>query len=132
MPVGVSGEIYLGGSGLARGYWNKPDLTAGRFIPNPFGAAGSRIYRTGDLGRYRDDGEVEFLGRIDRQVKIRGHRIEPGDVESAIRRCAGVSEAVVVTRAQQSGAIDLVAYVVGARGRSQRCACSCARCCRRT
>ena len=113
VPIGVHGEIYIGGSGLARGYLNRPDLTAERFINDPFSKEkGARLYRTGDLARYLPNGEMEYLGRIDDQVKIRGFRIELGEIESVISQFADVREAVVTTREEQKGDKRLMAYVV--------------------
>src|SRR5829696_946016 len=103
----------VSGVGVARGYLNRSDLTAERFVPDPHGAAaGGRLYRTGDLGRYRADGEIEYLGRIDNQVKVRGYRIELGEIESALRNCEQVGEAAVVAREDAGGERRLVAYVV--------------------
>ena len=112
VPVGVAGEIYIGGEGLARGYVNAPDLTAARFVPDPFGArGGGRLYRTGDLARYGREGRVEFLGRADEQVKIRGYRIELREVEAALRSHEAVREAVVLAPAGADGEKHLAAYV---------------------
>jgi amino acid adenylation domain-containing protein len=117
MPLGVPGEIVIGGLGVGRGYLGRPALTAERFVPDPFAATpGARLYRTGDLGRFRADGAVDFLGRIDRQVKIRGVRIELGEVEAALATLPGVREAVAEARAFGAGAPVLVAWVVPRQG----------------
>ena len=117
VPIGVPGELCVGGHGLARGYHNLPQLTAEKFIPNPFGnQATARLYKTGDLVRYRPDGNIEFLGRLDRQVKIRGFRIEPREVESVLLRHPSVRQAFVVAREDNPGGPFLVAYVVPDRG----------------
>src|SRR5579864_4777053 len=113
VPVGVAGGLYIGGAGVARGYLNRPQLTAERFLPDPFAKSpGARLYKTGDLGRWRDDGNIEFLGRDDFQVKIRGHRIELGEIEAVLTACPGVREAAVVTRQSRGGGLQIVAYIV--------------------
>src|SRR4030095_5270906 len=110
-PVGVIGELYVGGEGMARGYVGREELTAERFLPSPYGKAGERVYRTGDLARYLRDGEIEYVGRKDHQVKIRGYRIELGEIEAALRQYEGIREAVVTARGEVEGEERLGAYL---------------------
>jgi amino acid adenylation domain-containing protein len=110
VPIGIVGELYIGGAGVARGYLNRPELTQEKFIPNPFGD--SKLYKTGDLARYLSDGNIEFIGRIDNQVKIRGFRIELGEIESVLNTHPHVKQAIVIAREDHPGSQRLVAYVV--------------------
>jgi amino acid adenylation domain-containing protein len=112
MPLGVAGELFLGGRCLADGYVNRPKLTSERFGADPYGERGARLYRTGDLVRWREDGELEFIGRVDNQVKIRGFRVEPGEIEARLVEHPGVREAVVVPRDDGPGGLQLVGYIV--------------------
>jgi amino acid adenylation domain-containing protein len=121
VPVGVTGELYLGGANVCRGYLDRPDLTAEKFIPNPFGpTSGDRIYRSGDLARYLNNGDIEFLGRGDTQVKIRGYRIEIGEVEATLREHPQLSKAVVTARQDARGQKQLVAYCVAQEGQAEQ------------
>ncbi|WP_460908686.1 amino acid adenylation domain-containing protein, partial [Paraburkholderia jirisanensis] len=116
-PINVAGELYIGGAGVARGYLDRPELTAERFVPDPFSTTpGARLYKTGDLGRYIANGTLEYLGRNDFQVKIRGFRIELGEIEALLTRCEGVREAVVIAREDQPGNQRLVAYLTAHEG----------------
>jgi hypothetical protein len=113
VPPGATGELYIGGLGVARGYLGRPELTAERFVPDPFrDHPGARMYRTGDLGRHRPDGTLDCLGRTDDQIKLRGHRIELGEIETRLRAQPGVAQAVVAARAPGGGEPQLIAYVV--------------------
>lgn len=112
VPQGVPGELCIGGFAVARGYWNRPDLTAERFVPNPFSEQGERLYRTGDLVRYNHRGDFQFLGRIDQQVKIRGYRIELGEIEAALGAYPGMQKVIVISHGENSAEKFLVAYYV--------------------
>jgi amino acid adenylation domain-containing protein len=117
LPEGSVGELYIAGDGLARGYWNRPELTAERFVPNPFGSPGSRMYKTGDHVRWRDDGQLEFVGRIDHQIKLRGFRVELGEIESVLLRYPGVRDAVAIVNRESAEDARLLAYVAADRDR---------------
>ena len=117
VPVGVAGELYIGGDGLARGYLRRPELTAEKFVPHPYSAEpGARLYRTGDLVRYQDDGNIEFLQRMDQQVKVRGFRVELGEIESLLNQYWAIVESVVVAGKDASGDTRLIAYIVPEEG----------------
>ncbi|MCW6011229.1 amino acid adenylation domain-containing protein, partial [Micromonospora sp. CPCC 205371] len=116
VPVGVAGELYIGGEGVARGYLRRPGLSAERFVADPFGGVGARMYRTGDLVRWRSDGQVEYLGRVDDQVKVRGFRVELGEVESALARLPGVARSVAAVHRAEAGDPRIVAYAVPETG----------------
>jgi amino acid adenylation domain-containing protein len=119
VPIGVSGELYIGGVGLSRGYQGRAELTAERFIPHPYSTeSGERLYRTGDVGRYLPSGEIEYVGRVDYQVKVRGYRIELGEIEAALREHEAVREAVVVAEEDERGHKRLVGYLISTEGQS--------------
>ena len=119
VPAGFPGEVHIGGKGIGRGYLNHPELTAAKFVPDPFSnVPGARLYKTGDLGRVASDGSIQFLGRMDNQVKIRGHRVEPGEIEVLLRQLAPVEDALVIARKEGANEPRLVAYVVPRRANS--------------
>ncbi|MCP4216182.1 MAG: AMP-binding protein, partial [bacterium] len=112
-PIGITGEIWLGGDGIAKGYMNNPELTVEKYVPNPFAGSTDLLYKTGDLGCWMPDGNIRFLGRIDHQVKIRGFRIEPQEIEGRLLNCSQVKDAVVSIKKFEGNEKFLVAYIVG-------------------
>ncbi|HEX8430487.1 MAG TPA: hypothetical protein VF625_04335, partial [Longimicrobium sp.] len=121
VPASAEGEVYAAGAALARGYLARPALTAERFVPSPFGPAGARLYRTGDRARWSDDGELEYLGRTDAQVKVRGYRVELGEVEASVQSHPSVHQAAVAAHGDGPSK-RLVAYVVALPGRTAEAA----------
>ena len=119
VPPGGSGEVYIGGPGVARGYIGRPGLTAERFLPDPAGEPGSRMYRTGDLGRWLTDGSLEVAGRMDRQLKVRGYRVEPGEIETVLAGHPDIDQVSVVASSNHSGDARLVAYYTPTRAAAQ-------------
>src|ERR1019366_6288331 len=113
VPIGVIGELYIGGAGVARGYLNRPELSKERFLPDPFSSqSGARLYKTGDVARYRNDGILEYLGRVDNQVKVRGYRIELGEIEATLASEPRGKSCAVVVREDEPGNKQLVGYVI--------------------